>query len=155
MTNMLGQILVSIIIGAISAMLTARLALGRFRSQRWWEKKADAYSAIVGSILDVLHANNVYYDELVDGGAVSEEKQFEMQTSYKAVMETLRRHVLLGDFFISEHSSRMLRDLLETLSQASDAEPWLDRLDRSGKTLREALKQFRLIAKQDLEALSS
>jgi len=147
------QVLISIIVGTISAMLTARLALGKFQSQRWWEKKADAYSAIAGCILDVLHTNNALYDELVEDGAVSEEKQLEMQKAYKAIVETLRRQVLLGDFFISERSARMLRDLLETVSHGGDAEPLLDWLEKSAKTLRDALRRFRTIARQDLDAL--
>ena len=40
----------SIVIALVTAYVTVRLSLKQFYSQRWWEKKAEAYSAIIHSL---------------------------------------------------------------------------------------------------------
>lgn len=67
----------SLIGGAFWSYLTVYFALRRFRSERWWDRKADAYSRIIES----LHHMTVYCEmelrEQATGVPPSEEYQKE------------------------------------------------------------------------------
>jgi len=41
------SIFTAIVIAAISSWITVQLSLRKFRAERWWERKAEAYSKII------------------------------------------------------------------------------------------------------------
>jgi hypothetical protein len=41
-----------ILIAAVSAWITVQLSLRRFRTERWWERKVEAYERIIGALHD-------------------------------------------------------------------------------------------------------
>lgn len=47
------QILVGIVIATVSSWITVHMSLGRFRREKWWERKVAAYERII----DALHAS--------------------------------------------------------------------------------------------------
>lgn len=47
LTQILIGFVLSVVASIISAFVTVRLSLNQFRSQRWWEKKAERYSQII------------------------------------------------------------------------------------------------------------
>ena len=51
MTTFLTSLAVGVMVAIVSAYVTVRLALSRFRAEQWWTRKADAYA----SILEALH----------------------------------------------------------------------------------------------------
>ncbi len=57
-----GTLLVSVLAAVIAARLTLRAATAQFTSERWWERKADAYSGLVHA----LHAMRGYVQNLQD-----------------------------------------------------------------------------------------
>jgi ABC-type arginine transport system permease subunit len=46
----------------VVALITVRLALGRFRQERWWERKYEAYSEMLTS----LHQLRRSYEDDID-----------------------------------------------------------------------------------------
>lgn len=48
--ELIRQIGVGILVGAASALLTARVALRKYRSEKWWQRKADAYAQILQAL---------------------------------------------------------------------------------------------------------
>jgi len=40
----------AILIGALSALITADLAFRRFRTEKWWERKVEAYTKVIESL---------------------------------------------------------------------------------------------------------
>src|SRR6266536_1374619 len=59
--NALAAILPGLVIAVVTAIITVRLALRRFYSERWWERKAQAYS----DILEALYISQAYADAFV------------------------------------------------------------------------------------------
>ena len=50
MTGIIRALANSIVQPVVSAISTVRLALRRFRSEKWWERKADSYSRIIEAL---------------------------------------------------------------------------------------------------------
>ena len=53
-----GQVVSAIVIAVISARVTVHFALKRFYSEKWWERKTEAYTAII----EALHHVRNYAD---------------------------------------------------------------------------------------------
>lgn len=71
LTQLLTGFVLSVAASIITAIATVRLSLSRFRSERWWERKADAYSRLIEE-LALLQINCEWWREeyrrLVSGG---------------------------------------------------------------------------------------
>ena len=97
----------SLIVAVVTALLTVRLSLRKFYTERWWERKADAYSRIV----EALHKYKKY-----------DQQKLKIEMSYprddsdkKKILEKqwadanaeLQRAVDLGAFVISEQTEEI------------------------------------------------
>ena len=51
-STMVGTLSTGVVIAAISSWITVQLSLRRFRTERWWERKAEAYERIIGALHD-------------------------------------------------------------------------------------------------------
>ena len=52
-------ILTGIFIAGITSLITVHLSINKFRTEKWWERKADAYT----QLLDALHNAKKFSDE--------------------------------------------------------------------------------------------
>ncbi|MGA2174459.1 MAG: hypothetical protein ABSH38_05700 [Verrucomicrobiota bacterium] len=141
----------SIVVGVCTAIISVRLALRRYRAERWWERKAEAYSRIV----DALHALVEYCSTMADveqGVRYSEERQKELgDECHRAYLE-LRKATGIGAYIVSDEVAAVLATL--------EARPRLD--PDGGRTsmfeimysdfeaYKRALLEIRSLAKKDL-----
>jgi hypothetical protein len=51
-------LLSGIVIAAVNSWITVQLSLRRFRTERWWERKVEAYERIIAA----LHPTKAYAD---------------------------------------------------------------------------------------------
>lgn len=63
----------SIIIAIITSVVTVRLSLKQFYSQKWWEKKAEAYTNIIESLAIMQYYMGLWFDELISYKRFDEE----------------------------------------------------------------------------------
>ena len=152
-TQLLLALVPGVIIAVVTAFLTVRLSLRQFYSQRWWERKAEAYSTIVESIY---HAKN-YVARLLEaeeeGSEVSNERRKQLEEYSMKAYEELNKAASIGAFIISDeaatHISKLLKDLR---SEEHDTErSWYDYLDSKVSILDRSLVKIREYAKKDLE----
>ncbi len=138
----------SIITGLITAQVTARLALRRFYSEKWWERKAAAYVAVLESLHHILADIDADLEEMIDGRERSAEQRAEDTAKYKAARAEIAKHIDLGELLISEEAVQALRNLNRVLygSQYDYHEYLSMGADRSALCLR----QVKRIARADL-----
>ena len=48
--ELVSQLAAPILVAIITSVVTVRLSVRAFSSQRWWERKADAYSSIINAL---------------------------------------------------------------------------------------------------------
>ena len=63
LTSSLAPVIPSLVVGVCTAIITVRLSLRRFRSERWWERKADVYSRIVEALHNAMEYCEAMSDE--------------------------------------------------------------------------------------------
>jgi hypothetical protein len=140
----------SLIVAIVTAALTVRLALRRFYSEKWWERKAAAYTAIIEALHHVReHADtNLVFTkhdrELPTDGAARLE-----QNMQKAMAE-LRKHRDVGSLVVSQDAVAALNRLFFKLDRATQGVTWLEHLEMKVPELDESLEEMRQIARKDL-----
>lgn len=149
------QIFLQFVLTALTAVgasyFTARFALRRFYSEKWWEKKYEGYS----SILESLHYIVRHFEEEMTASAggkeIPDDRKQELREKYRDAEDELVKRMDIGQFVISDAAVAVLTTFQNELATAGYTRDWVEYLDGSGVASRKALKQMRDIAKRDLE----
>lgn len=144
------NVVAAVVVGGFS-LLALWLGLGRFRSERWWEKKAQSYS----TILEGLHAIELYskrrLDVLESGGTLNATYEKNIQQDAMSGRAEIRKAASQGHFIISIQASRHLQWALAQFDELDPREMPDDDLYRAEITIaNEAVSLIREEAKKDL-----
>ena len=93
-------------------------------SQRWWERKADAYSNLIDILWRYIDTDQVELDAMYEGRELShaqksEEEKKQEQKDWKRQRDELRKAADIGAFIISERSSTALREYWREIGRIS------------------------------------
>ena len=152
---MLAQIALSIVPGIIIAILTSYitvyLSLWQFRSERWWERKAELYS----DVLEALYRIRSHAANFVDG--------IDMKTEDLSLegRKEVERAISVGTLLLSEEAVAHLEEfqresrklIVEATSSASAArdQRGLEYAQTELKKIDDCLENVRRCAKKDLK----
>jgi hypothetical protein len=137
------------------AIVSVKLALGRFRSERWWERKAEAYSKIVEALHTVVEYNSLMV-EVGSGTHISEEEQEVRRKEARTAYLEVKKATGMGAYIISNDASLRLKQLGKQLDKQRQSleeiekKPWVEVSEDSRKIYEDALVKIRDLAKKDL-----
>jgi multidrug efflux pump subunit AcrB len=138
-------VLISVLFsGIVAAYFTALLARRTYYHQRWWERKADAYSAII----DRLYVLAMAYGTIrvyAKRERTTDEQDKEWEDALLDVgngYAELRKIVSIGAYVISEKAVATL----EGIANVAAPKPY----DETEEQIRKGIHELRLIAKKDL-----
>lgn len=139
------------IIAAFTAVATVHLALRRFRSERWWDRKAEAYSRIVESLVSAV----TYFDVMIDywennPGDTTKKGREDLQERYEVARLELKKAAGIGAFIISSDAVDALRELEKRPALSWDDEPPWEIFSAELRAHEKALGTIREIARRDL-----
>lgn len=147
---MIGNLIVGLIIAIVSALVTVHFALKRFCSEKWWERKADAY----GSIIEALHHLKNYDDHHMafekSGTELPEEGKKELTDKLRCAMAEVRKRMDVGTFVICEEAVSALHTLMEELDASTKTTNYKEHLNLHLSAVSKCLESMRQIAKKDL-----
>lgn len=145
------QLAQPIIVSIITAFITVRLSLRRFRSEKWWEKKVEAYSIII----DAIHHLKDHAEQKLDAEwqelELSPEEEHELQLQYKNAYRELVRTLDVGTFIISDEAVRILEDYKKKPQLNWDEHDFVEIISDDVKQLTECLNGIKQEAKIDLD----
>ena len=146
----IAPVLAAILIAVFSPVITVKLTLKRFRQEKWWEKKADAYTRVI----EALHHSKKYSEDHLDAEALhrelSEERKKELSDKLKTAIEEIQRLSDVGVFLFSKEAVVRLAQLRKEENEARNAETYFDHLDMGYGAVNSCLKDMVVIAKKDL-----
>src|SRR3974377_1640891 len=108
---MVGTFLPSLLVGICTAIITVRLSLRRFHAERWWERKADAYSRIVESLHGAMDYWSAQSHEDMTGHQIPEELQKRLSDDYDRASAELNKATGIGAYIISDEVAEALARL--------------------------------------------
>jgi hypothetical protein len=145
-------ILTGIVIAAVSSWITVQLSLRRFRSERWWERKVQAYEKIIGALHDSKAFSDKHLEAEYSGREIGEEKDKELRARSKVAHEEIEKAIDIGSFLLSDEALSRLKQYQKDMEKASDTQMWLEYLEGDLAATSNCLKDLIQIAKKDLRA---
>lgn len=107
-----------LVAGIVAAGITYWFSRRRFIQERWWDRKADAYGKIIGSLVSVEYA----YECLMENETVfegDEEDSLEVKEDLQGIVDEcneawsrLERAAAEGDYVVSEKVATALAELV-------------------------------------------
>jgi len=101
-----------LLVSIITALLTVRLSMKQFYSQRWWEKKADVYSSLIQSMSYMQYYYGDCQDEIT-GTKIDDRKTY--YDEYHKAEIYLKNMAGMGGYLISKEAAGLLSELLKTI----------------------------------------
>jgi hypothetical protein len=109
------QAVLSILIAVVTSVATSTITLGLglkyYARQKWWERKAEAYQAVMDALSKMRSYNKgfVEYVERVDDS--SETSEYDRMQEYKDAQYCLELHLHSDAFLLSRSAIDVLRTL--------------------------------------------
>ena len=143
-----GAAAVAVLASWLTARLTVRLAARQFQSERWWERKADAYSAVVHA----LHTMRSYVETLRDvhAGDTAAFPEDQLRIQWRHGREELVRVVSQHAFVIADAAAEELTRLHGELRYGTNGRPHAEVLEGESDAIGRTLTRVRSIAALDL-----
>ena len=152
-----GLAFIASLVAAIVSLYNARFR--RFVLGKWWERKADAYGEVVGSLVALKYSSDRWVrTELRERSDEEYSPPPELQKTIRAEYEEARirieRAAIEGDYFLSRKSAEALSMLIKQLSQGPERPvtwySWFDSLHMHRKAAQDCLNAVRDEARVDL-----
>jgi hypothetical protein len=116
------------IIATIVSIYNSRL--GRFVSERWWERKAEAYGRIVESLSALVDYYDRSYDSVIYAAPLSDDERERLQRQWAEGSAEIAKVTHIGAFVISERARDALRERAKAVVPNPRVDPrWTPKTD--------------------------
>jgi hypothetical protein len=126
MEEALYRLALSVVGGAVGSLLTMWLGWRQFRSQRWWDKKAEAYAALIDAFHPLLDEDAAYDEEMERNRELSEEAKAALRTAADEGEKKIRRQQRLSSLLICDQADKALRTMFRQLDAAGNTTDWVE-----------------------------
>ena len=144
------NLVTGLVIARVTAVLTVKLALKRFYSEKWWERKSEAYGAIIEALHHVREYADTNFRFSLLGKELPPEGEKLLIENLKLAMAGLRKHRDIGSFVISGDAVTLLDKLFSELDATTNTTSWHEHLDWKLAALDGCLPEMRRLAREDL-----
>jgi len=146
------NVLTGILIAIVSAWVTVRLSLKRFRSEKWWERKMAAYERVIEALHHSKAFSDTHLEARLQGRDVSEERDQELRKYARDAHREIEKAADVGSFLLSPKALERLKQYQKDAKEAQQTEHWEEYLMNDSAALESCLEDFIKIAKSDLKA---
>lgn len=146
------NLLAGIPVALLTSWLTVKFALRRFQSEKWFERRVDAYTKVIEALHFMSRCVEAQLRAAMRNAELSNEIEEEFIASYRKGLADLRRLTDMGSLIFSQEAIVVLNALNTELQAASDAYTWWEHLDAEGAAISKCIIELRKIAKRDLNA---
>jgi len=151
--GMLIALLPALAVSIITAYITVRLSLKQFYSQRWWDKKAEAYSLILEHLSYLKYYYSEWIDELQLDITMGEDHQKRLNDGYQQSKESIIKAAAIGEFIVSEATGEAVSKLLSELTNLHFEVDLNQIVEKSYVAVGECIKTVRKEAKEALSKI--
>jgi len=131
----------------VTAVLTVRLSIKQFRSQRWWERQLQAYTDILDALTVLDNALALHLRAAVTGSEMPEERLKVLAEETLHSGNLLRRAAAAGDFLISDAAHKAL-EMVNTEDHTDQG--WYSFLEVERERVRHCIAVIRAEARREL-----
>ena len=150
MTEIVFTLLTGIGIAAVSSLITVRLSIRQFRSQRLWEKKVETYQRIIEAFHKSKNYSSEYMTTEIKGREVSEARGAELVKQSNEAHEEISMACDVGRFLLSDKAVGILDEFKKKYDNQPRHDTWWESLDESWSLADHYMKEFIAEAQKDI-----
>lgn len=153
MQDIIVAVIPALIIAGVTALVayfTITRSMRQFYSQRWWERKADAYSKIIETLTDFEHCYIEEIDQLTYEERFTVNDKKRLRESFREAQESIRKAAIIGAYIISDDTAKTLSNLLYGLQKEDPKGDWSKDLINHHELVRKSIEEIKRHAKKDL-----
>ncbi len=140
--------LLGIISAGIGSFFAVRSGLRQFYSEKRWERRAQAYDAIVEALTDLLEYCEVEQARCLSS-ADEPESDKKVDILWRQAIRRVKKAYYAGNYYVREDASQVIKTLIERPDPDWEKDLW-SAYNENYKAYRDALDAIILIAKSDL-----
>ena len=141
----------AVLIAAISSWITVQLSKGKFRSERWWERKVQAYERVIEAFHNSKRFDAEHMRAEEQSREISEERAEELRAAARAARDEILKASDIGSFLLSEEALKILAKYEAESEKIPRHDTWYEHLDHSWSVDHRYMKEFIAEAKRDLK----
>jgi len=145
------KIFIGIIIAVVSSFFTTKLALKKFYSEKWWEKKESAYAEIINALYDLIQYCEIKKEDYGQGTDHLPEKVRELSVKYSEAYWKIKKATDIGAFVISKKAESVLIELRNQPQLKWEENPSFEIFEADYNFYKEALEKIIIVSKKDLQ----
>lgn len=145
------QDIIIALIPAVILSIIAYLTVRQFYSQRWWEKKVEAYSHIIEHLSYLQYYLGEWFDEGIGEKKLGDEDKKRLSEGYRQAREFITKAAAIGIYIVSDDTSSTLEKLLHELEKKDSKGDWVGDINRCYASVKECIEKIREYAKIDLK----
>jgi len=142
--------LIPAIIIFIVAYKTVKWSLKQFYSEKWWEKKSEAYSHIIEHLSYLQYYFGEWFSEGLDEKKLTDKDKEKLEENYRQARESITKAAATGTFIVSDDTATALEKLSRELEKKDPMGDWVGDIDRCYGLVKECIKKIKEYAKADL-----
>jgi len=154
MMSILGSLLPGLAIAVVSAVVSAKstvhFAFKKFRAERWWDRKADAYAAIIEALHYAKQGTefNLWYMKQKRRDDINREAAAQITKESKDAWGNIGKAVNTGSFLLCREARKTLGSMIGALETVHG--PALAILENQLEAVNQCLEILPAIARKDL-----
>lgn len=144
-------ILAAVGISAASSWITVQLSLRRFRAEKWWEMRVEAYKRLIEAFHDSKAFLDAHVDAAYKGRDLPDETDEELFARSKNAASEIARAADLAGFLLGENVRKRLKKYRQDKANASATTSWQEYLHDEWEATNSCLRDVIEFARQDLK----
>lgn len=141
---------VAAVIVGLFGLFTLWLGLGKFRSEKWWERKATAYATAIEALHGMFDLSLARVESIEVGEDMSGERLKTLMTANLAGLGEVRKGASIGSFVMTKRAASILKDVLKEFDKL-EAPSNHEFHDTRAGILSDAILKMTIEAKRDLK----
>ncbi len=142
------NVVAAIIVG-LFGLLTLKLGIAKFASERWWERKASSYVTVIDGLHGMYNASRAFQDAFETRQDLDEDYSEELSKANVTGYAEMQRGENIGAFLMTKRAASILRQL--RLDMESGSMAFGDEHKRRANLIHDAIIQMTAEAKRDLK----
>jgi len=149
--SLLASPVIAALVVGIFTLASIRLGLGRFRSERWWERKAAAYAAAIEGLHAMYDRCKAEVDAADAGANLSDSWERKLGDASLIGWAEVRKGASIGSFVMTKRAASILNDVIQKIDEANGAgmDFYSENFEKK-KFLSDAIIAMKVEAKSDL-----
>ena len=137
-------------ISVSGAFLAAYLAGKRFRDEKWWERKATAYSELVGALHQMKWPSSEHMDAKLENRKISDIEAGMHWEQFKEARREVWRIADASFFLVSPKVLKAVQKMEDDLSKATNSRTWFEQLDEQYAAIQMCLDTVKTLGREEL-----